>query len=63
MFECNLNQLNFWVIFFLGGIVCIAVFEFFQFIIMSALGVRGLTKELKRKNDINERNERIEPKL
>lgn len=63
MFECNLNQLNFWVIFFFGGIVCIAVFEFFQFLIMSALGVRGLTKELKRKNDINERNERIEPKL
>lgn len=58
---------SFWVGFIIGGIVCVAAFEFIQFIIMSAMGIKGLEKELKRKNDIAERRnnitERKEPKL
>lgn len=54
---------GFWIGFVIGGIVCTAIYELIQFLIMGALGVRGLKKELKRKNDIQERKERIEPKL
>lgn len=58
---------NFWLGFIIGGIVCVSIFEFIQFLVMSAMGIRGLEKELKRKNDITEhRNnikERKEPTL
>lgn len=52
-----LSDLHFWIGFIIGGIVCVSVFEFIQFIVMSAMGIKGLTKELKRKNDIAERKE------
>ncbi len=51
---------EFWIGFILGGIICVGIFELIQFIIMSAIGIKGLTRELKRKNDISERKE---PKL
>lgn len=51
------SDFHFWAGFVIGGIVCVSIFEFIQFIIMSAMGVKGLTKELKRKNDIAERKE------
>lgn len=66
---------SFWMGFIIGGIVCVSIFELIQFIIMSAVGVRSLEKELKRKNDIEElkmhklrsdiqeRSERKEPRL
>jgi len=59
MLEFGMNKYVFWLGFIIGGVVCLAVSE----IIQIALGTRELTKELKRKNDINERKERIEPKL
>lgn len=59
MFECIFNKYTFWIGFIIGGIIFTAISELLQL----ALGVKSLTKELKRKNDINERNERIEPKL
>ena len=58
---------SFWIGFIVGGIVCVSIVEFIQFVVMSAIGVRGLEKELKRKNDIAERRnnirERKEPTL
>lgn len=54
------SNLSFWFGFFVGGIVCVSIFELIQFIIMSSIGIKSLTKELKRKNDIEERKE---PKL
>lgn len=66
---------GFWMGFIIGGIVCVAIYEFIQFLIIAALGVKGLEKEMKRKNDIDElrmhklrtdiqeRNERKEPRL
>ena len=66
---------SFWMGFIVGGIVCVAIYEFIQFLIIAALGVKGLEKEMKRKNDIDElrvnklrtdiqeRNERKEPRL
>lgn len=59
MFEFGINKYVFWLGFIIGGVVCLAVSELIQL----ALGTRELTKELKRKNDINERQERKEPKL
>lgn len=59
MFEFGVNKYVFWLGFIIGGVVCLAVSE----IIQIALGTRQLTKELKRKNNINKQNERIEPKL
>jgi hypothetical protein len=57
----------FWLGFIIGGIVCVAAFEFIQTVILSAMGIKKLQKELERKNDIEERkynlNERKEPKL
>ena len=54
---------GFWFGFIIGGIVCTAIYELIQFLVMTALGVKGLKKELKRKNDIQEQKQRIEPKL
>lgn len=59
MFELGINKYVFWLGFIIGGVVCLAVSE----LIHLALGTRELTKELKRKNNINERQERKEPKL
>ena len=55
--SCGLFGGGFWFGFIIGGIICVAIFEFIQFLIMGAMGVRGLQKELKRKNDIEERKE------
>jgi len=49
--------MGFWAGFVIGGIVCVAVFEFIQFLILSATGVKALQKELQRKNDILERQD------
>lgn len=66
---------GFWMGFIIGGIVCVAIFELIQFIVLSAMGVKSLEKEIKRKNDIEElklhrlrtdiqeRSERKEPTL
>lgn len=51
------SDFNFWIGFIIGGIVCVSIVELIQFVVLSAMGVRGLTKELKRKNDIEERKE------
>ncbi|WP_333872781.1 hypothetical protein [Acinetobacter variabilis] len=59
MFEFGINKYVFWMGFIIGGVVCLSVSELIQL----ALGTRALKKELKRKNDINEHKERIEPKL
>lgn len=72
MFSCGLFSGTFWFGFIAGGIICVSIFEFIQFLVLSAMGVRGLQKELKRKNDLFERkelrqkldiSERKEPKL
>lgn len=66
---------GFWMGFIIGGIVCVVIYEFIEFLIIAATGVKGLEKEIKRKNDIEElklmrlrsdiqkRNERQEPQL
>lgn len=66
---------SFWMGFIIGGIICVAIFELIQFIMLSAMGVKSLEKEMKRKNDIQElkmnrvrsdiqeRSERKEPTL
>lgn len=54
------TDFHFWIGFIIGGIVCVSIVEFIQFIVMTAIGTKELTKELKRKNDIAERKE---PKL
>lgn len=66
---------GFWMGFIIGGIVCVAIFELIQFIVLSAMGVKSLEREIKRKNDIEElklhklrtdiqeRSERKEPTL
>ena len=66
---------SFWMGFIIGGIVCVAIFELIQFIVLSAIGVKSLEKQMKRKNDIQElkmnrlrkdtqeRSERKEPTL
>lgn len=59
MFEFGINKYVFWMGFIIGGVVCLSVSELIQL----ALGTRALKKELKRRNDINEHKERIEPKL
>lgn len=45
---------GFWMGFIIGGIVCVAIFELIQFIVLSAMGVKSLEREIKRKNDIEE---------
>lgn len=54
------SNLSFWFGFFVGGIICVSIVELIQYIILSSKGIKELTKELKRKNDIEERKE---PKL
>ena len=51
------SNLDFWLGFIVGGIICVSIVELIQFIILSSTGIKGLTKELKRKNDIEERKE------
>ena len=51
------SDFQFWMGFIIGGIVCVSIVELVQFIIMSSIGIKGLAKELKRKNDIAERKE------
>ena len=46
--------------FIIGGIVCVSIVELIQFMILTSTGIKGLTKEMKRRNDIEERRE---PKL
>ncbi|ENV08280.1 hypothetical protein F966_03343 [Acinetobacter higginsii] len=55
-----LSNLNFWLGFIIGGVVCVTIVELIQFIILSSTGIKSINKELKRKNDIEERKE---PKL
>ncbi|KXZ67323.1 hypothetical protein AVENLUH5627_02112 [Acinetobacter venetianus] len=55
-----MSNLEFWLGFIIGGVVCVSVVELIQFIIISSSGIKEYTKELKRKNDIEERKE---PKL
>lgn len=54
------SNLNFWMGFIIGGIVCVSIVELIQFMILTSTGIKGLTKEMKRRNDIEERKE---PKL
>lgn len=56
MFECTFNKYTFWLGFIIGGIVITSIIELLQI----AMGTRKLAKELKRKNEIQERKE---PKL
>lgn len=54
------SNLSFWMGFIIGGIICVSIVELIQYIILSSKGIKELTKELKRKNDLDERKE---PKL
>ena len=58
MFDCSIDKYVFWFGFIIGGIICTAIFELIQMVILSISGVKKLAEELKRKT-----NERIEPKL
>lgn len=53
MFECGLNKYIFWIGFIVGGFIFLGISE----VITLALGTRKLAKEIKRKNDIEERKE------
>ena len=54
------SNLSFWLGFIIGGIICVSIVELIQYIILYRKGIKELTKELKRKNDLEERKE---PKL
>jgi uncharacterized membrane protein (DUF106 family) len=58
MFDCSIDKYVFWFGFIIGGIICTAIFELIQMVILSISGVKKLSKEMESKS-----NERIEPKL